>query len=34
MYEMIMGKQPSMDLSVFGTGRIIEKKPIVTNVIV
>lgn len=34
MYEMIMGKELSMDLSVFGTGRIIENKPIVTNVIV
>lgn len=34
MYEMIMGKDPSMDLSVFGVDRIIENKPIVTNVIV
>ena len=34
MYEMIMGKELSMDLSVFGVDRIIENKPIVTNVIV
>jgi glycine/D-amino acid oxidase-like deaminating enzyme len=32
--EMIAGKEPSMDLSVFGPERIIENKPIVTNVIV
>jgi glycine/D-amino acid oxidase-like deaminating enzyme len=32
--EMIAGKEPSMDLSVFGPQRIIENRPIVTNVIV
>ncbi len=34
MYEMMMGNELSMDLSVFGTDRIVESKPIVTNVIV
>ena len=32
--ELITGTETSMDLSVFGTERIIETKPIVTNVIV
>ena len=32
--ELITGTETSMDLSVFGTDRIIDKKPIVTNVIV
>jgi glycine/D-amino acid oxidase-like deaminating enzyme len=34
MVELITGVDPSLDLSVFGTERIIENKPIVTNVIV
>lgn len=32
--ELITGSETSMDLSVFGTERILEEKPIVTNVIV
>jgi glycine/D-amino acid oxidase-like deaminating enzyme len=32
--ELILGSDPSMDLSVFGTQRIVEKKPIITNAIV
>ena len=32
--ELILETEPSMDLSIFGTERIMEKKPIVTNVIV
>jgi len=32
--ELITGCETSMDLSVFGTERIMERKPIVTNVIV
>ena len=32
--ELITGTETSMDLSVFGTERIMENKPIVTNVIV
>ena len=34
LYELITGSEPSLDLSVFGTERILENKPIVTNVIV
>jgi glycine/D-amino acid oxidase-like deaminating enzyme len=34
MCELITGATPSMDLSVFGTERILENKPIATNVIV
>lgn len=34
LYELITDTEPSMDLSVFRTARIIENKPIVTNVIV
>ena len=34
LYELIMEIDPSMDLSVFGTERIMEKRPIVSNVIV
>ena len=32
--ELITDTEPSMDLSVFGTHRILENRPIVTNVIV
>jgi glycine/D-amino acid oxidase-like deaminating enzyme len=32
--ELITGTEPSMDLSVFGTARIMDNRPIVTNVIV
>jgi glycine/D-amino acid oxidase-like deaminating enzyme len=34
LYELIMDTEASMDLSIFGTERIVENKPIVTNVIV
>jgi hypothetical protein len=34
LQELITGTEPSLDLAVFGTRRILEKKPIVTNVIV
>ena len=34
LQELITGTEPSMDLSVFGTDRILENRPIVTNVIV
>ena len=34
MTELIMDAEPSMDLAVFGTERVIENRPIVTNVIV
>ncbi len=34
LQELITGTEPSMDLSVFGTARIVQNRPIVTNVIV
>jgi len=34
LFELITDTEPSMDLSIFGTERIMENKPIVTNVIV
>ena len=32
--ELILETEPSMDLSIFGTERIMENQPIATNVIV
>lgn len=34
MCELILGTGPTMDLTIFGTQRILENRPIVTNVIV
>jgi glycine/D-amino acid oxidase-like deaminating enzyme len=34
LYELITDSETSMDLSIFGTERIMEKRPIITNVIV